>query len=180
MHTTQDFIDLLQKQIAAEQGLDAPASYYKVAQTLEISETSVLRWKDGKGSMSDAVALKVANRLQMPHAYVVACIHGERERDPEVAGIWSSIAKHFPPARAARNVGKTAGVIGAVLAAAMMAHPEPAQARTECPAEIEANQPLAAVQFIHYAKFALARVGQFLRESVALLRCVTAPSLIPA
>ncbi len=114
MHTTKDFVELLRAQITAELKLPEPASYYRVAKDLETSETTVSRWKDGKGGMSPALAMKVASRLGIPHAYALACIHAERERAGEVLPVWQSIAKHFGKG-VARHAGKPLSIL--VLAA---------------------------------------------------------------
>ncbi len=110
MHTTKDFIELLQVQIAAEQKLKGPASYYRIAGDLAVSETTVLRWKDGKGSMGNAIALKVATRLMLPEAYVIACVQAERERDPVVVRVWEAIAQQFG-SDITRFVGKAASIL---------------------------------------------------------------------
>lgn len=49
------------------------------------------------------MAIKVADELGMPHAYVVACIELEREKSEPVRRVWKAIAETF--------AGKAAAVI---------------------------------------------------------------------
>jgi hypothetical protein len=149
MHTTKDFVSLLQQQISAEMRLPAPASYYRVAANLEISETAVLRWKDGKGTMSDGVALKVANRLQMPEAYVMACIRAERERDPAVLRVWEAIAAMCGK-NAERYVGKVMSIL--LVSMGMMAHFEDARSAGILDVSAQALAPAALPSNQYYVK----------------------------
>lgn len=123
------------------------ASDAAVARALGITPGSVGGYKSGRDVMGLATLAKAQDFMQLSApqlAELSIALSMEGAKDPGVLHVWEAI----------RDVvrGKAASVLGAVAAAAMIAHPEPAQARTECPAEIEANQPLAAVQFIHYAK----------------------------
>jgi hypothetical protein len=149
MHTTKQFVAMLQEQIAAEMHLPEPASYYRVAATLEISETAVLRWKDGKGTMSDAVALKVANRLQMSEAYVMACIRAEREKDPDVLKVWQAIAESCGR-NAERFVGKAVSILLASMA--FFAAAPDARASVKPAVSQQAPAPAHVTTNIHYAK----------------------------
>lgn len=94
MQTTRDFIEA----IRAKHG---GCSYYQVTRILDVNPSAITRWKKGHGGFDRAVALRVADELALPHAYVIACIEAERETNSDVRGVWESIAAAFQGSKAA-------------------------------------------------------------------------------
>jgi hypothetical protein len=89
--TTLEFLDLLS---ARHDG----ASDYRVAKILGAKQQLTSQWRNGT-VMSDNWAIKVADALKMPRAYVVACVNAERLKDAERFGdtgrVWRQIADAF-------------------------------------------------------------------------------------
>lgn len=56
-------------------------SYYRIAQELEVSQPTVLRWKNHGTSMSDETAVKAAEILGLDPAFMLANIHSERAQN---------------------------------------------------------------------------------------------------
>lgn len=89
--TTLEFLELLS---ARHDG----ASDYRVAKMLGAKQQLTSQWRNGT-VMSDNWAIKVADALKMPRAYVVACVNAERLKDAERFGdpgrVWRQIADAF-------------------------------------------------------------------------------------
>jgi len=88
MQTTRDFLEAIR---AKHNG----CSYYQVTKILDVNPSSITRWKRGHGGFDRSVAIRVADELELPHAYVIACIESEREQNPEVKPVWEAIAASF-------------------------------------------------------------------------------------
>lgn len=89
--TTLEFLNLLS---ARHDG----ASDYRVAKMLGAKQQLTSQWRNGT-VMSDNWAIKVADALKMPRAYVIACVNAERLKDADRFGdtgrVWRQIADAF-------------------------------------------------------------------------------------
>jgi hypothetical protein len=74
------------------------ASDYRVAKLLGAKQQLTSQWRNGT-VMSDNWAIKVADLLKMPRAYVIACVNAERLKDADRFGdtgrVWRQIADAF-------------------------------------------------------------------------------------
>jgi hypothetical protein len=71
------------------------ASDYRIAKELGVTKQTVSAWRVGKGTMSDATAVHVAELLGENPAYVLAVVHEERTDSPEAQKVWKKIAATF-------------------------------------------------------------------------------------
>ena len=100
---TADFLDALK----ARHNLP---SDYAAAKFLGLTQAQVSRYRNGRDFFGDVVAMRVAELLDMPPGYVLACIHAERATDSAVAKVWTKLA-----ASAKRGSATAAAVILSVL-----------------------------------------------------------------
>ena len=113
MHTTPELLDEIKKQFKF--------SDYRIGKALGASPQVVSNWRHGRNAMGPEYAVKVAELIDWPEAYVLACVEAERETNPDVLKVWRAIADAFP--RSAAAVALTIGA--ATLAAGMnLASPE--------------------------------------------------------
>jgi len=75
-------------------------SDYALAPKLEISRASVSRLSNGKDHPSDETSSKIADLLDLDPAYVIACVHAEREKDAAIKKVWTRIAERMAVAAA--------------------------------------------------------------------------------
>jgi hypothetical protein len=89
--TTLEFLNLLS---ARHDG----ASDYRIAKMLGAKQQLTSQWRNG-AVMSDNWAIKVADALKLPRAYVIACVNAERLKDADRFGdtgrVWRQIADAF-------------------------------------------------------------------------------------
>jgi len=97
-------------------------SDYAISKTLGISRQAISNYRKGSAFFDDVVCLKVAELLNLDPMKVIADIHMERTKDPEVRKIWR---------RLARQVGRAAAVV--LLAGQVVTLPAPAQASVKAP-----------------------------------------------
>lgn len=64
----------------------------RLAALLGHTRQSISLLMAGKNYLGDEAALKVADLLEMDPAYVIACMHAEREKNQEVRKVWEQIA----------------------------------------------------------------------------------------
>lgn len=83
---TIEFIDLLK----ARRGW---TSDYRLAKELGWKQTTVSSYRIGRSALGGEHALRIAHELEMPEAYVLACVEAEREPAAEVAKVWRAIAE---------------------------------------------------------------------------------------
>jgi hypothetical protein len=104
--TTLEFLDLLS---ARHDG----ASDYRVAKMLGAKQQLTSQWRNGT-VMSDNWAIKVADALKMPRAYVIACVNAERLKDADRFGdtgrVWRQIADAFRDRAAVYLLGAALGL----------------------------------------------------------------------
>lgn len=88
MDTTQSLMDALKKKLNLR-------SDYALAKYLGVTGVTMMRWREGK-SLNDENAIRVAKLLDMPPAYVLACMGALRtDEGTEASGIWRQIADAF-------------------------------------------------------------------------------------
>jgi len=108
MERTADFLDALK----ARHQL---TSDYQLAKLLNVSSSRVANYRMDRSKLDDAIALKVAELLDLEAGYVLACVHAERAKEPRERKAWAELAK-----RAAAAL--------ALLCALPVFNPAPAQA----------------------------------------------------
>ncbi len=105
METTESLLDALKTRLSLR-------SDYALAKYLGVTTVSMARWRAG-GSLSDENAIRVADLLKMPRAYVLACMAAQRsESDSESSGVWRQIAESFRDKVALLALCATLGITG--------------------------------------------------------------------
>lgn len=100
-HTTIQFLDALKARH------DLPSDY-AARKILDVSKATISNYRVGKTFFDDDVALKVAALLELDPGYVLACIHEERTKRPQVKEAWHKVAQALSPLFAAGIIGGTA------------------------------------------------------------------------
>lgn len=86
--TTNEFLDALKTRLNCR-------SDYALAKALGVTSVSMMRWRGG-GAFNDKNAMHVAKLLELPPAYVLACMGAQRaDEDMESSGVWRHIADTF-------------------------------------------------------------------------------------
>lgn len=115
LHTQNQLLNEISR---ASQWHGRPASDYRLAKLLKASSSSAVgNWRSGRTIMSPEFAMRAADLLAWPHAYVLACVEAERAerdaaaakaagRDPleetnTIVRTWRAIGEHFRPKHAA-------------------------------------------------------------------------------
>lgn len=93
MQTTVEFLDAVKE----KHGIP---SDNQLAIRLGSTRSSVSNYRGKKNYLEDEVAVKVAALLEIDPAYVMACIHAEREKNQEVKKVWSRMAERLSIAAA--------------------------------------------------------------------------------
>lgn len=94
MQTTVDFLDALARHWGG-------VTDYRIAKNLGLRTSAVSQYRTGVRTFDDAMARRVAEVLGLDPAYVLACVHAERDRDEGTRQVWARIAARFAPAAAA-------------------------------------------------------------------------------
>lgn len=92
---TVDFLD------AVKTRYDLPSDY-ALAAFMEVSKQKISSYRSGH-TLGDDVAVKMAELLNLPPAYVLACVHAERASDDQIRSIWTTMAS------AAKRAGTKGG-----------------------------------------------------------------------
>lgn len=66
-------------------------SDYALAPHLGVTRSSMSKLANGKTTMSDETALKMAEILGIQPAIVLADMHAEREKNPELQAVWRGL-----------------------------------------------------------------------------------------
>ena len=103
--TTVEFLDALKVRY------NLPSDY-KLAKFLIIGQQTISNYRQKGHAFDDAIALKVAELLELPPGHVLACIHEERSKRPQVKAAWHQVARALAPA------------VLVFLAGALGAHPQ--------------------------------------------------------
>lgn len=83
---TVDFLDA----VKARHNLP---SDYALAKFMGLTQSQISRYRNKPEYFGDAVALKVAELLDLPADYVLACSHAERATDAEISKVWAGMAE---------------------------------------------------------------------------------------
>lgn len=81
-------IDLLER-LRAQRG----SSWYALAPVLGCTTHTVANWKNGRTSIDRKFAPRIAELLEEPAEYVLACLEADREQDAEMKKVWRRIAE---------------------------------------------------------------------------------------
>jgi plasmid maintenance system antidote protein VapI len=81
---TMEYLDLVRKK------LDLPSDY-ALQKPLGVSKSQLSKYRTGNDSMSDAMAMRVAEVCGLPAAKVLLDMHIERSKTPEIKAAWASI-----------------------------------------------------------------------------------------
>lgn len=117
MKTTIEFLDDLAAKLG---GPNDPASDYAVSKALEIERATVSRWRSGKGTMGEDIAVQVAELLGEDPKFVLSCVLAERSSGKKAKQVLRQIADSF----------KGAAVIAIAFGAGILGIFTPAPART--------------------------------------------------
>ena len=70
-------------------------SWYGLARLLSTQKNTVYNWKGGHTIIDRKFAPRIAELLDEPAEYVLACLEADREQDAEVLKVWRRIAERF-------------------------------------------------------------------------------------
>ena len=88
METTLDFLERLKAKYDG-------ASDYRASKLLQVSTSSISTWRCGKGGMGDKTAVKMAELLCEHPAYIMACVHAEKDESPQTQKVWAQVAAQY-------------------------------------------------------------------------------------
>ena len=87
LETSQDLLN----RVRAKHG----TSWYGLIKLMGVHKNTVYSWKGGHTALDRKFAPRVAELLDEPAEYVLACLEGEREQSAEVLKLWRRIAERF-------------------------------------------------------------------------------------
>lgn len=93
-------------------------SDYQLAKLLNWNTQRISMYRHTSRELDDAAALQIAEALNVPPAYVMACIAGARAKDATIKKHWAAAAKLL----------KTGTLPLLLVAAGLVAHPAPSSA----------------------------------------------------
>ena len=73
---------------------ELPTSDYRLAKILGMTQAAIIKIMKHNGSLSDENAIKLADELKLPRAYVVACMMIHRTKNLEVREMWEDVASN--------------------------------------------------------------------------------------
>lgn len=88
MENTSDFLDALRVK------LDLPSDG-RLAVYLGMQRQYMSKYRTLGHTFDDAMSLRVADILEIDPAYVLACMHHQREKNEEVKKVWERLAKRL-------------------------------------------------------------------------------------
>lgn len=68
-------------------------SDYQLAKTLRIRSSAISNYRAGRSKMDDEIAVKIAAIIGKHPAIVLADVHAEREKNPEIQAIWRGLVE---------------------------------------------------------------------------------------
>lgn len=86
MQNTADFLDALRAKLKLP-------SDGRLADYLGMHRQHVSHYRQLNGTFSDEMSLRIAEILELDGAYVMACMHHQRAKLPEVKAAWNHAAK---------------------------------------------------------------------------------------
>lgn len=117
LETSQELLERLRAQ--------HNCSWYGLAHILGAHEKTIANWKNGRTVMDRKFATRVAELLEEPPEYVLACLEFEREQDAGARKLWRSIAAKFR--------SHAASVLLLAIAGALLSPPEKTSAFEHVP-----------------------------------------------
>ena len=94
MHTTQQLCRAVMRK-------EKITSAYALAKVMGVTSSSAERWLSKRSRLSTDNAVKCAQLLSLPEAYVVACVNYEKEKSDTAREFWKSLAENLPNENAA-------------------------------------------------------------------------------
>lgn len=88
MKTTADFLDALRVK------LEVPSDY-ALGTKMQMHRQQMSRYRTLNSTFDDAMSLRVAEILELEPAFVVACMHHQRAKEPAEKTLWQNIAERF-------------------------------------------------------------------------------------
>jgi hypothetical protein len=70
-------------------------SWWALSKVIPASESTVNNWKHGRSAIGREYVTRVAELLEEPAEYVLACVEHEREQDAGARKLWQRIAAKF-------------------------------------------------------------------------------------
>lgn len=96
--TTVEFLDA----IKARHNIP---SDYKLAKFIGVAQQTVSNYRVKGIGFDDELAIRVAELLEIDPGYVLACIHAERTKRPQVRDAWEKVARGLAASLAAVFIG---------------------------------------------------------------------------
>ncbi|MEZ0208928.1 MAG: DUF3693 domain-containing protein [Candidatus Paceibacterota bacterium] len=88
MKSTINYVDAAKEKLGIE-------SDYGIAKVLDVNRATVSLWRNGKGSMDDYAAAKIAVILGVDPMEVIASANAEREKTDERKEFWQDFYKRL-------------------------------------------------------------------------------------
>lgn len=88
MKNTSDFLDALRVK------LDLPSDN-ALGKYLGIHRQTISHYRTLNGSFDDEMSIRVAEILEIESAFVMACMHHQRAKNPKVKAVWEWTAHHL-------------------------------------------------------------------------------------
>lgn len=85
---TKEYLDLVRRR------LDLPSDY-ALQKPLAVSKSQLSKYRTGNDSLSDAMALRVAEICGIDVAKVLLDMHIERSKTPEIRAAWAGLMEKF-------------------------------------------------------------------------------------
>jgi transcriptional regulator with XRE-family HTH domain len=82
-------------------------SDYQVAKLLGMKRQQISSYRMGRHTFDDQIATKVAQLLEVPPAYIMACMAAQRAKTPEMRKTWERAAKVLAAAAVLITAGCT-------------------------------------------------------------------------
>lgn len=112
-NATNRYLDLL---AAQDRQAGGTGSNYKLAQLLGVERQMVSKWRSGNDQLSDVMAVRLADQLNIQPLRIIGEVNAEKARDARTKMVWINAAK--------KAGGKVAGLVLAVMMAAFGFSPE--------------------------------------------------------
>jgi len=71
------------------------SSWWGLSKVIPASESTVNNWKHGRSAIGREYVTRIAELLEEPPEYVLACVEHEREQDAGARKLWQRIATKF-------------------------------------------------------------------------------------
>lgn len=85
-------VELLEHLRKSQKIKELPTTDYRLAKILGMTQQGVMHTLYHNGSLSDENAIKLADELKLPRAYVVACMMIHRAKTEDMRDMWKDVA----------------------------------------------------------------------------------------